>query len=393
MIQLKHLFTVALPFVLATNVGNAQFYNYYPFYQAMTEPNHSVTLLNIETPYRCQTDDLSEQRIITSVKYEKDDFQLTYIDKIDELPRYEVNGFTFDNMALDIALQKLLEEAKIEVYTDDESYVTFNAKDVYGELSIVVDELTKAGDTYYKYDDSKKRLNLSRRGNFELKLPNNRTLILGILDALRGAGIENVNPNWGASVLSLTLTRQEEIRVKELVEKIVKDGRMLVSDTQIYSIASIGNGGDWGQIIQSFGVDKVHSSTSGLMGKLIAMGHQKNSKALLNTIGQYYQPTLISEGTAVVPNGWKMRFDIGRCAKGPYMQNQLAVLLYPYLRDDDTINTQVTIDSANGELSTFRVNTAIDDELAVIGIPDQMGFGSELLVVMKLKLIRLIGGK
>ena len=144
MIQLKHLFTFALPIILTTSIANAQIYNYYPFYQTVPEANHSVTLLNIETPYRCQTDNLSDQRVISSIKYEKDDFQLTYVDKIDELPRYEVNGYTFDNMALDIALQKLLEEAKIEVFTDDESYVTFNAKDVYGELSVVIDELTKA---------------------------------------------------------------------------------------------------------------------------------------------------------------------------------------------------------------------------------------------------------
>ena len=83
---MKHLFTFALPVVLATSVANAQFYNYYPFYQAVPETNQSVTLLNIETPYRCQTDDLSDQRIITSVKYEKDDYKikLTGVESVSE---------------------------------------------------------------------------------------------------------------------------------------------------------------------------------------------------------------------------------------------------------------------------------------------------------------------
>ncbi|MBQ6853848.1 MAG: hypothetical protein IJO11_00215, partial [Alphaproteobacteria bacterium] len=221
--RLKYLFSIALPIMLAS-VASAQIFNLYPASGAVNTPTKSVTLLNIETPFRCQTDDIRNQKIITSVKVEKDDFKLRLANTLDELPRYEVNGYSFEEMPLDEALQQLVEEAKIEVFTDDETYVTLNAKDIYGELSVVIDELTRAGETYYKYDAKQKGLYLSRRANFELKLPNNRVLMLGVLDALRGAGIENITPNWNTGILSLLLTREEEERIQELVTQIMKDG-------------------------------------------------------------------------------------------------------------------------------------------------------------------------
>ena len=390
--RLKYLFSIALPIMLAS-VASAQIFNLYPASGSVNTPTKSVTLLNIETPFRCQTDDIRNQKIITSVKVEKDDFKLRLANTLDELPRYEVNGYSFEEMPLDEALQQLVEEAKIEVFTDDETYVTLNAKDIYGELSVVIDELTRAGETYYKYDAKQKGLYLSRRANFELKLPNNRVLMLGVLDALRGAGIENITPNWDTGILSLLLTREEEERIQELVTQIMKDGQLLVADTQVYALTSFNTNGNWDKIIQSFGADKIHSSNNGLMGKLLSMDHQTSSKKLMQYIRQYYQVTPISQGMAVVPNGWKMRFDINRCANAAYAQSQISVLLYPHLKKNGRIDTQVTIDSTSGELSTFKVNTAIDDELAVIGIPDQNNVGVELLTIMNLKLLRLVGGK
>lgn len=369
--------------------GISGFYSVVPETQGQTR---SVELLNVETPFRCQVDLLDNQKVIATIQLQPSDFKLTYVESMDDLPRYEVNGFSFDETALDEALQKLLEEAEIDVYSEDERFVSLNAKDIYGELAIVVDELTKAGDTYYKYDSRQKRLHISRRGQFEVKLPANRIIMLGVLDALRGAGISTANPNWHTGVITMTLTRAEEKRVRNVLNQIAADGQMLVADTQIYAISSANAGGNWGEIIQTFGADKIYTSNNGLMGKLLSMGHQTNAHALMEAVSQYYRITPISHGMAVVPNGWKMRFDIGRCASSAYAQNPISLLLYPHLRKDGTVDTQVTIDSEKGEMSTFKVNAAVDNELAVIGIPDSSSFGSELLAVMKLKLIRLVGG-
>lgn len=352
----------------------------------------SATLLNIETPFRCQTDDAKNQKVVTTLPLQKTDFHLSYVDGIDPLPRFEVNGFSFDNMPLDEALQKLVDEANISVYTEDEAYVELNAKDIYGDLESVVNELTKVGDTYYKYDDSTKRLYLSRKGRFEIKLPANRLVILGVLDALRGAGIENITPNWKTGTLLVTLTREEAEKVTDLLGKIVNDGQFLLADTKVYTISPISTGANWGNVIQKFGAENVYTSNNGLMGKLISMGHHKKSDRLMSVMQSFYQITPVSQGMAIVPNGWKMRFDIGKCAINSYMGNSLSLLLNPRIKKDGAIDSQITLDTAAGELSTFKVNAAVDNELAIIGIPDQTTHaGSELLVILKLKLIRLVG--
>ena len=357
------------------------------------EQKRSVDLLNIETPFRCQTDPLNNQKVISSVRLDPDDFKLTYIDTMDELPRYEVNGYSFDDTALDEALQNLVDEAGIEVFSEDEGFASLNAKDIYGELSIVVDELTKAGDVYYKYDAAQKHLHLMRIGKFEAKLPNNRYVILGILDALRGAGIENVNPNWNTGVITLNLKRDEEKRVRDLFKQILANGQLIVADTEIFTVSFGNTGGNWGEILRTFGADKIYTSNNGLMGKLLSMGHQTNPNALMESVKKYYQVTPVSHGIAIVPDNWKMRFDIGKCAANVYMQNQLSLLVYPQTRKDGSIDIQITLDSKKGEMSTFQVNAAVDNELALIGIPDGTQPNTELLAVMKLKLIRFIGGK
>ena len=392
--QLKQIILVVVTtFVLYTVPVRAQIFNIYPNQPLSVTTQSSASLLSIETPFRCQTDTLKNQQVITSVRVEPEDFKLKFVDTIDDLPRYEVNGFSFDEKPLDEALQQLVEEAGIEVYTEDESYISLNAKDIYGELSLVVDELTKAGETYYKYDAKQKRLYLTRRGQFELKVPANRVLILGVLDALRGAGVENANPNWKTGVITLTLTHEEEQRLKKLMAQMIEKGEFLVADTAIYSIISMNTNGNWGEIIQSFGAGKIHTSNNGLMGKLLSMDHQKSSDSLMQSIQKYYQIVPVSQGMAVVPSGWKMRFDIGRCAISTYAQNQLSLLIFPHLKKNGSVDAKITLDSENGELSTFHVNASIDNELAIIGIPDQKNFGGELLVIMKLKLIRLVNNK
>lgn len=371
----------------------SQVFNIYPSQALAPVQQSSVSSINLETPFRCRTSLIEDQEIISTIKLNADDFKLKQIDVADNLPRYEVNGFSFEDTPVDQALQILVEEAGIEVFTEDDTYIALSAKDIYGELSLVINELSNAGETYYQYDAQQKRLYLTRRARFELKMPNSRTLVLGILDALRGAGIENITPNWNTNVLSLTLTKDEEKSVRKLIDHIMKTGEFLVADTQVYSVTPTQNDSNWGTVVNAFGVEKIHSTNSGLAGKLLSMNHQKNSKNFMETIQQYYQVSPLSHGMSVVPNGWKMRFDIGKCATTPYIQNQLSLLLYPNVGKDNTVDIQITLDTAQGELSTFKTSAAIDDELAIVGISNQNGIGSEILAVMKLKLIRLVQEK
>lgn len=69
---------------------------------------------------------------------------------------------------------------------------------------------------------------------------------------------------------------------------------------------------------------------------------------------------------------------------------QLMLSLNPNMGHNSKINTTLSIHTPMGELSSFNVNASLDDELAIIGLPDNQ-MGGELLILIKLKLIRLVG--
>lgn len=344
--------------------------------------------LNIETPYRCQTNGFHAQEISTTLPVNLNDFKLIKITKTEPLPRYEVNGYTFTDKPIDEAIQTLVDEAGILVYTEDNNYPTLSAQNLYGDLESVVKALLENVDMYFSYNETKQKLNISKRADFTISLPNNRLVILGVLDALRGAGIENIVPDWNAGILRLTLTRQEEKTVQKLIESIHSNGEMLIADTSVYRLNGFQN---WNYIMSRYGLDKIHSSNNGLQGKLLVLGHQKSYNSLLNTLNQTGGATPLSDGLAVVPNGWRMFFDVAKCNIGTaYMAPQLMLSLNPTMDKNGNISTTLSVNNKAGEISSFNVAAAIDDELAIIGLPDTQ-MGGELLILIKLKLIRLVG--
>lgn len=352
----------------------------------------SALRVNLESPFRCEVKDFGDIEVMTTLSLNAGDFKLKSADKSDALPRYEVNGFSFGTMPVDEALQKLVDEAGISVYTQGGVYPELNAQDLYGELEPVLTELSRAGDVFYRYDAARKQLHVSRKGQFELQLPQNRLVVFAVLDALRGAGITTAEPNWKNFAINLTLTRSEEEQVNELMDYILKDSKLLVADTQVYALTPSG-AADWQDVINRFGPGRVYTAKNGLMGKMITMGHKNKAEDLLAALAPSYSASLISEGVAIVPHGWKMRFDVGRCATTAYNVNALSVLLNSNIKNPKEVETVVSLDTPSGEITSFDVWTAIDNELAIIGIPGNvagLGMNGELLVTLKLRFIRLI---
>lgn len=346
-----------------------------------------LNTLDLESPYRCTTGGVYNQNISTTVPVNLKDFKLSKTTPSDPLPRFEVNGYTFKNNQLDEAVQTLVDEAGILVYTQDKVYPTLSAKNVYGDLESVVEALSKNGEVYYSYNEASKKLYLSRQADFTISLPKNRLVILGVLDALRGAGIENIVTDWKEGVLRLTLTRAEEKTVKDLIESIQANGEMLVADTQTYQLGSQAN---WGKIIQAYGHDNVFSATNGLQGNLLVLNNTRRSHSLLNVIQQTNPVTLLSEGISVVPNGWRMFFDVSKCAVRNNIAPYLNLSINPKMDSESKINALITLNAQQGEISSFNINATLNDELAIIGIPN-IAIGGELLILVKLKLIRLVG--
>lgn len=341
-------------------------------------------LFDMETPYRCQGDGFYSDNVSTTIPVNMQEFNLIKTSKSDALPSFEVNGYSFENRPLDEALQYLVDEADILVYTQDNAYPALSAQNIYGDLETVITALTENAGMYYSYDDNKKRLNIMRQADFEISLPNNRFLMFGVLDALRGAGIDNVVPDWNSGLLKLTLTLEEKRTVENLIKSLKENGEMLVANTRVYQTAQ----GQGQALMQQFGLDKVNAVNNGLVGSLISTRYQPKGADFASLVASS-GATLISEGMAVVPNGWRMLFDTTKCMKEGAPATKLAIALEPEMKQGSQIKAGLSLHTNMGEITSYDFQSALDDELAIIGLNEaQMG---ELLILVKLKLIRLVG--
>ncbi len=358
----------------------------------LVNPQKSTArFINIETPFRCSVQNFGDLDVATTIALKPTDFKLTFFDQMDSLPRYEVNGLSFDKKPIDRALQELVEEAGIDVYTEDGYYPSMSADDVYGELGQVVDELTQAGDVFYRYDATKKELYLSRKGRFELQLPENRMVVLALLDALRGAGLYNISPNWKENTILMTLTQSEKETVDTLLQYILQDGYLLLADTKIFTVKPKAKDVNWQSIIRNYGPEKVVSAKNGLLGKILTVDNQYNHQQFMERVNRDFIISELSQGVAIVPNNWKMRFNVGQCSYNKEMAT-FSVLLSAYIKSPQRVETDVTFDSKVGEISSFNTVSAIDDELIILGIPVEQQ-NLELMATLKLRLIRLVKEK
>lgn len=373
--------------LLASVTSFAQTGRIYNIIQQQTQPfqqNDAVSKLDIETPFRCQTQGDLNNSISLTIPINKKTFTLKKETKSAPLPRFEVNGYDFENKPLDEAIQHLVDEAGILVYTQDNTYPSLSAKGIYGDLETVVNALTNNAETYYSYNASTQKLYISRTAEFSVQLPQNRLVLLGVLDALRGAGIENIVPDWKNGVLRLTLNKEEETKTRKILNEIKENGQLLVAKTQTYRLNNTVN---WNQIMTSFGLNNIHSSNSSVYGRLLVLG--QSSDTLLHILKAQAGAHLISNGISVVPNKWKTVFDITKCATPNTFSTPLHLSLNPVLSKNSTISAEIGLYTPRGELSSFDVTATLNDDFAIIGLSEPTG--SSLLILTKLNLIRLVG--
>ena len=360
----------------------------------MPSERSSADTVNVETPMRCRIP-APTTRIISDIPLKAGDFELTRLEKNDALPRYEVNGYTFNNQPLDMAIQTLVSEAGIKVYSDDGLFPDMSAQDIHGELSAVIEELADSGDAYVRYDAAKKRLYLSRWARFELKVPGGSVGMYAVLDALRGANITNVQPDWGKNELYFRVTKPQQATIQRLIDYLKEDPRLLLFDVAVYRIFPRDNMGfSWQNVIQSFGDRKVNMSVNGLLGRMIITDHQDKQATLLNNLKAYARVDLVSKGVAVMPNGWKVRFDIGQCALVNTPEKDLSLLLQSNIQSAERVESNIALDTINGEVTSFYSFYSIDDDLNIIGIPgtvfNPQAQSVEYLITMKPRIMRLV---
>ena len=173
---------------------------------------------------------------------------------------------------------------------------------------------------------------------------------------------------------------------------------MVLFDVQVYRFIpqSSMNNADWQQIVQSFGVRKINTSVSGIMGRLITMGRQPNHKTLVDSLRRYGAVQLISEGMAVMPNGWNVRFDVGQCSKFDTPEKELSMVFQSNILKNKRVETNISLDTPEGEITSFHTLYNIDDSLNIIGIPGYVfneaweNNGIEYIIVMRPRLVQMV---
>ena len=152
----------SLLFLGFLSVGPTYAFGYLPI-RGHIQPQKSTTTasvqnLNLESPFRCDVKEFGDIEVMTTLSLMPQDFVLKQVDTGSVLPRFEVNGFSFDKMPINKALERLVKEADITVISTDKVYPELNANDLHGELEPVIAELTRVGDIFYSYNDTSKQL-------------------------------------------------------------------------------------------------------------------------------------------------------------------------------------------------------------------------------------------
>ena len=150
-------------------------------------------------------------------------FNLVKNGQNDSLPRFEVNGFSFGTMSAEKALLKLTKEAGLKLVAKDAPYASISAENLRGDFTDVVNMIADAAEIYYTYNSVNKTLRISRKANFSLFIPKSKTIMLAVLDVLRGAGITDFTADFDD--YTVTFDADYELKNQVLNHSFQKTGR------------------------------------------------------------------------------------------------------------------------------------------------------------------------
>ncbi len=362
-----------------------------------TEPKttRSAEMVSLESPFRCDVQD-THQNVVTVIPFQQEAFKLERADKSDALPRYEVTGFSFDGQTAERVFHKLLNEAKIKIVAEGGPFPELAAENITGELSEVTGMIADAADLYYRYVDAQKVLIVSREVNWNLSVPARREIMIAVLDSLRGAGMHDLVVNWEENVISFKGDKAVEAKVRKLIELFDTEPKLIAFDVQVLRVKPFGSTKEieWQDLVGLFGADRIKFMLKGVLGRALVTDHDINAKSLRNFLNARGSVTLVSEGMFIAANKWRARFDVGRCGYMSMPEAQLSVMAQTDLYGERRMNTAVTLDSDQGEITAFTAKSKLGDNIVLIGIPsasfsDSLN-GYETVIILTPRIIRLV---
>lgn len=366
----------------------------YPEDQRYIRTPDGANALDLETPLRCNVNWETQQMVLT-LPINNSAFKFERMERNDKLPRFEVTGFTFDTMPAEKALYKLTKEAGIKLVAKDAPYASLSGDNIKGEFTDVVNMITNAAEVYYSYNSENKTMTLHRKSEMILYVPQSRPLILAFLDVLRGSGITDMTTNWADYSITFDADIELQNKITTLINYFESNPSLVAYDVSVFKIyPNDGCDVEWKNLLDAFHFGSITTAQTGVIGRVLTTTNDINLENLRHFLGKTAKVVSVSEGKFVVPNLWLSRFDVGKCGKIKCAESELSILAKASVNKDNHINTDVTLETANGQVTQFKVRNKLGENFMIIGLPNAL-FGqnsprSETVIFMVPRLIRTL---
>ena len=350
--------------------------------------------LDLETPLRCNVN-WKTQEMVQILPHNNVSFKLERNDVNNDLPEFEVRDFSFDNIPAEQALFNLTNEAGIKLVAKDAPYPMLYGKNINGSFKEVVEMISKSADLFYRYDAKMNSIILSRRASFTLYIPSSRTLMIGFLDVLRGAGITDMVTNWRDYSISFETNLETMNKITELVNDFENNPTMVMYDVNIFKAkAKEACGIVWNDLLKDFDFGSIATTQTGVIGRMLTVTNDISIEKLKAFVEKYATIEDISEGRFVVPTQWFSRFDIGRCGKVDNMEYPLSLLAKAEIEKNNRILSEITLDTTEGEITKFKARNRLGENFLIIGLPSEIfgttEQGTETIVFIVPRLVRML---
>ena len=354
----------------------------------------------LDLPKRC-TVDWNNQSVVSVVPEEK--IEIVRLSAGDALPDLKVSDYEFKEIDVKEALNNLLEDTDISIIEDQKMFQKISGSISTSSLTDAVELMTKLGHVYYSYDAEFGEIHLTGRGKWMIKMPKDETIIMAILDAMRGADVRNLLVNWQEKTVVFEGDYQTEREVSKILADVASKKYVLAWDIDVYRVyPKTDNPIVWMDMLPAFGENNIHMSIPGVVGRALIVSPEINTKTLQEFISQQASIVLVSQGTFAIPNGWQSRFDIGQCGKEDRLETDLiigATGTYGNYGGYKKIDAKIVLSTSNGQLSSFKIPSNIGENYVIVGIPTHsfvttpetlISPFAELVVFMSPRLISIV---
>lgn len=354
----------------------------------------------LDLPKRC-TVDWNNQSVVSVVPEEK--IEIVRLNTGDALPDLKVSDYEFKKMYVKDALEKLLEDTDISVVEDQATFEKISGTISTSSLTDAVELMAKLGRVYYSYDAEFGEIHLTANGKWMIKMPKDETIIMAMLDAMRGADVRNLLVNWQDKTVVFEGNYQTEREVSKIISDVASKKYVLAWDMDVYRVyPKTDNPIIWMNMLPAFGENNIRMSIPGVVGRALVVSPEINTKTLQEFISQQANMVLVSQGTFAMPNGWQTRFDIGQCGKEDRLETDLIVGAtgsYGNYGGYKKIDAKIVLSTTNGELTSFKIPSNVGDNYVIVGIPTHafvttpetlISPFAELVVFMSPRLISIV---